>query len=131
MCVTSILLYVDCRSNCELWLFENSKENKDPKVGHIVNVKPTQNVIVSLAMTERCQRRFTEKFDHQNNIVYVGTIIGSLAVLYFYRWCKYEAYKSSFSLCDMCANPVLVCADFTSRRSRLAMFWDVWLVTTG
>lgn len=90
-----------------------------------------QNVIVRLAMTERCQTRFTEKFDHQNNIVYVGIIIGSLAVLYFYRWCKYEAYKRSFSLCDICANPVLVCADFTSQRSRLAMFWDVWLVTTG
>ncbi|XP_026325033.1 sorting nexin-14-like [Hyposmocoma kahamanoa] len=37
-------------------------------------------------MTERCQRRFTEKFDHQINIVYVGAIIGSLAVLYFYRF---------------------------------------------
>lgn len=82
-------------------------------------------------MTERCQTRFTEKFDHQNNIIYVGIIIGSLAVLYFYRWRKYEAYKSSFSLCKMRANPVLVCADFTLRQLSLAMYWDVWLATTG
>ncbi|KAL0872210.1 hypothetical protein ABMA27_004612 [Loxostege sticticalis] len=37
-------------------------------------------------MTERCQTKFTEKFDNQNYIIYVGVISASLAVLYFYRF---------------------------------------------
>ncbi|KAI5644148.1 PXA domain-containing protein [Phthorimaea operculella] len=37
-------------------------------------------------MTERCQTKFREKIDNQNNIIYVGIVVGALGVLYFYRF---------------------------------------------
>ncbi|XP_053606391.1 sorting nexin-14-like [Plodia interpunctella] len=39
-----------------------------------------------LTMTERCQRKFTEKFDNQKYIIYFGVITASLTVLYFCRF---------------------------------------------
>ncbi|XP_073947403.1 sorting nexin-14-like [Choristoneura fumiferana] len=37
-------------------------------------------------MTERCQTKFTEKFENQNYVIYVGILVASVAVLYFYRF---------------------------------------------
>ncbi|XP_061715468.1 sorting nexin-14-like isoform X2 [Cydia pomonella] len=37
-------------------------------------------------MTERCQTKFTEKFENQNYVIYVGILVASLAVLYVYRF---------------------------------------------
>lgn len=56
------------------------------------------NVIVRLTMTERCQTKFTEKFDNQNYIIYVGVISASLAVLYFYRCIWYTIQLSRLLL---------------------------------
>lgn len=36
-------------------------------------------------MTERCQAKFTEKFDNFNYIIYLGIFCTSVAVLLFYR----------------------------------------------
>lgn len=40
----------------------------------------------SPAMTERCQTKFTEKFDNYNYIIYLGILCTSVAVLLFYRY---------------------------------------------
>ncbi|XP_063382691.1 sorting nexin-14-like [Cydia fagiglandana] len=37
-------------------------------------------------MTERCQTKFTEKFENQNYVIYVGILVASLAVSYVYRF---------------------------------------------
>lgn len=43
------------------------------------------NVIIRLAMSERCQTKLSEKFDNKNYIIYFGILCTSIAVLYFYR----------------------------------------------
>lgn len=40
----------------------------------------------SPAMTERCQTKFTEKFDNFNYIIYLGILCTSVAVLVLYRY---------------------------------------------
>ncbi|CAB3259574.1 unnamed protein product [Arctia plantaginis] len=37
-------------------------------------------------MSERCQTKFTEKFDNKNYIIFFGVICTTVAVLYFYRF---------------------------------------------
>lgn len=65
-------------------------------------------------MTERCQTKFVEKFDNQNNVIYVAILVGSLAVLYFYRFSimhnnTYQDFRVQASLTQFSCLQISLC----------------------